>query len=216
MNLHAVQLARRAGVLSEEAAAVQIANECAGVMARTAMSVLHNQHDAEEVVTDTLRVLVRRFLDGDQTIVSDPKAFARLCAYNKALEKAKKVKAYRDALVPLVHADEAHDGHGVDGAGIVSPSDSPEVKLVRREAEAAASSTVGELLARLSVQAREIIIIIELHELDFKTAAKRLNVKEDTLRRRHHRAMMALRKVAKADDRWRALWKNDPQSGAAL
>lgn len=215
MNLHAVQLARRAGTLSREATIRQISDECVPVIARTALGVLRNREDCKEVTNDALKILIRRYLSDDQEVVSNPRAFARKCAFRLAVKLAEKLKAKRTRTVAIVDAAEANLGLGIDGARITSEEDSPEEAMIRSAGRAEAALEVKGLLERLSPEASEIVQKIELQGLSFKTVALLLNEREGTLRRRHNRAMHRLRKLASAVGKRQIVRNSEMWNGAA-
>jgi RNA polymerase sigma factor (sigma-70 family) len=97
--------------------------------------------------------------------------------------------------VPLPEEHDPRDGHAM-----VSAAPEPEVETLRRDDE----RTLGRLMAALPDEQREVLILREIEELDYREIASVTNVPIGTVMSRLARARAALR----------ARWRNELEADA--
>ncbi|MBN1438020.1 MAG: sigma-70 family RNA polymerase sigma factor [Anaerolineales bacterium] len=150
---------------------------------RLALRMMRNESDAEDVVQETFLSAFKgidRF-DGRSQL----RSWLYRIAYNAALMRLRRTAP------ETVAVDEAADPE--DGATVPQAlfdwRDHPEAELERAEARAELERAVRELPEKL----RAAFVMRELENLSTEEAAAALNVSEDVVKTRLHRARLWLR-----------------------
>ena len=131
---------------------------------------LGSAHDAEDVLQETF-VRLARYV-GRRRFIRDPKAFAFRCAHNEAsrfwkrrLRRRDEENAFRPDLASLIFQ---------------GPSEASEIRL-------------GESLAALSAELREVILLKDFEGLTFRAIGLACGVSTHTAASRHRYGMARLR-----------------------
>jgi RNA polymerase sigma-70 factor (ECF subfamily) len=145
---------------------------------RMAMSVVHNESDAEEVVQDTL-VSAYQHLGQFAGRARFLTWLTRIALY-KALARA----SSRAREVRLENED------GQEPSWLVHSGPTPEQRLSAAET----ASLLGTAIEALPETYRRVVMLRDIQELDTETAARELRITETNLKVRLHRARAMLRR----------------------
>jgi RNA polymerase sigma-70 factor (ECF subfamily) len=131
---------------------------------------LGSAHDAEDALQETF-VRLARYV-GRRRFIRDPKAFAFRCAYNEANRFWKKRLRRRDEEIAF----------RPDLASLIfqGPHEASEIRL-------------GEALAALSAEQREVILLKDFEGLTFRAIGSACGVSTHTAASRHRYGMDRLR-----------------------
>ncbi len=146
---------------------------------RLARWLTRSQADAEDLVQESILKAFRAF---DALRGSDVKAWLFAIVRNGHLTGL--ARRERRALVPLPDDDDARDG-----AALVCGDPGPESASMRRDAE----RTLAGLLAELAPEHREVLVLRELEELDYRDIAAVTQVPLGTVMSRLARARASLK-----------------------
>src|SRR6202142_2003048 len=135
--------------------------------------------DADDVVQEAI---LRAFRGFDALRGSDVKAWLLTIVRNCHLTAVNRQQ--RRALVPL---PEEHDAQ--DGPTMIATTPDPESTAIRRDEE----RTLDRLMSALSEEHREILVLREIEEMDYREIAAVTNVPIGTVMSRLARARAALK-----------------------
>ncbi len=135
--------------------------------------------DAEDVLQDAILRAYRGF---DDLRSSDAKAWLFAIVRNCHLTALKQEQ--RRAHVPLPEEYDARDGHAV-----IATAPDPESAMIHRDD----ARTFDRLLSALPEQHREVLVLREIEEMDYREIARVTNVPIGTVMSRLARARAALR-----------------------
>jgi RNA polymerase sigma factor (sigma-70 family) len=135
--------------------------------------------DADDVVQDAI---LRAFRGFDALRGSDVKAWLLTIVRNCHLTALKQQQ--RRAFVPLPEEHDAEDGHAV-----VATTPGPESTSMRRDEQ----RTLDRLMSALPEEHREVLVLREIEELDYREIAAVTNVPIGTVMSRLARARAALK-----------------------
>jgi RNA polymerase sigma-70 factor (ECF subfamily) len=135
--------------------------------------------DADDVVQDAILRAYRAF---ETMRGTDPKAWLFTIVRNCHLTAAK--QARRRGFVPLPEEGDAKDGHAM-----IASAPDPETATINRDDKL----TLDRLVAALPEQHREVLVLREIEEMDYREIAKVTNVPIGTVMSRLARARAALR-----------------------
>ncbi len=135
--------------------------------------------DADDVVQEAI---LRAFRGFDAVRGADTKAWLLTIVRNCHLTAVTQQR--RRAFVPL---PEAHDTR--DGSAMIATTPDPESSSIRRDEE----RTLDRLMSALPEEQREILVLRELEEMDYRGIAAIINVPIGTVMSRLARARAALK-----------------------
>jgi RNA polymerase sigma-70 factor, ECF subfamily len=135
--------------------------------------------DADDIVQDAI---VRAFRSFEGLRGSDAKAW--LLAIVRNCHRTAATRRQRRPLVPL-----PEEGDPVDGHVLVSTARGPETAALERDQ----ARTLERLMASLPEEHREVLILREIDELDYRDIARILEIPIGTVMSRLARARAALR-----------------------
>jgi RNA polymerase sigma-70 factor (ECF subfamily) len=147
---------------------------------RFARWLAHSPNDAEDVVQDAM---LRAFRGFDALRGSDVKAWLLTIVRNCHFTAAKQQQ--RRAAVAL---PEEHDTE--DGQALIEPSPDPESASILRDQQ----RTLERLIAALPEDHREVLILREIEDMDYREIAAVTNIPLGTVMSRLARARAALKK----------------------
>ena len=136
--------------------------------------------DADDIVQDAVLRAYRAF---DCLRVSDAKGW--LLAIVRNCHATAVSQQRRRAFVPLPEEHDARDGHAL----IADTADPQRESILADDAR-----TLDELIAALPQDYREVLILREIQELDYREIARVVNVPIGTVMSRLSRARAALKK----------------------
>ena len=146
---------------------------------RFARWLSHSSIDADDILQEAI---LRAFRGFDGLRGSDAKAWlltiVRNCHFT-ALEQQR-----RRAQVPLPHENDAQDG-----GALVATTPDPESTSMRRDEE----RTLDRLMAALPEEHREVLVLREIEEMDYREIAAVINIPIGTVMSRLARARAALK-----------------------
>jgi RNA polymerase sigma-70 factor (ECF subfamily) len=155
---------------------------------RFARWLARGRGDAEDVVQDAMLRALRAF---DSVRASDCKAWlltiVRNCHFTAVSRQQRR---------PFVPLPEDEAAHGEEALYSTLPA--PEAASLQRDAEC----TVDRLLATLSEEQREVLVLREIEEMDYREIATITNVPMGTVMSRLARARAALK----------TSWLKDPEN----
>ncbi len=146
---------------------------------RFARWLSRSPEDADDVVQEAF---LRAFRGFEGLRGSDVKAWLLTIVKNCHLTARKQQQ--RRGFVPL---REEHDAE--DGVAMISTTPGPEIASVRRDEE----RTLDRLLSALPEEHREVLVLREIEEMDYREIAAVTNVPIGTVMSRLARARAALR-----------------------
>lgn len=135
--------------------------------------------DADDVVQEAI---LRAFRGFDSLRGSDVKAW--LLAIVRNCHSTELKKRQRRTFVPLPEANDPQDGHAM-----IATTPDPESASMRRDE----GRTFDRLLAALPEEHREVLVLREIEELDYREIATVANVPIGTVMSRLARARAALK-----------------------
>ncbi len=135
--------------------------------------------DADDVVQEAV---LRAFRGFDALRGSDVKAWLLTIVRNCHLTALKQQQ--RRAFVPLPEEHDAEDGHAV-----IATTPDPESTSMRRDEQ----RTLDRLMSALPEEHREVLVLREIEELDYREIAAVTNVPIGTVMSRLARARTALK-----------------------
>jgi RNA polymerase sigma-70 factor, ECF subfamily len=135
--------------------------------------------DADDVVQDAI---LRAFRGFDALRGSDVKAWLLTIVRNCHLTALKQQQ--RRAFVPLPEEHDAEDGHA-----LIATTPDPESTSMRRDEQ----RTLDRLMSALPEEHREVLVLREIEELDYREIAAVTNVPIGTVMSRLARARAALK-----------------------
>jgi RNA polymerase sigma factor (sigma-70 family) len=135
--------------------------------------------DAEDILQESV---LRAFRGFDDLRGSDAKAWLLAIVRNCHLTAV--AQRQRRSLVPLPEEGDPADGHA-----LVSPAQGPEGAALERDA----ARTLERLMASLPEEHREVLILREIEELDYRDIARVIDVPIGTVMSRLARARAALK-----------------------
>lgn len=135
--------------------------------------------DAEDIVQDAV---LRAFRGFETLRGSDAKAWLLTIVRN--CHATANRQSARRALVPLPEEHDPHDGHAM-----IATTPDPEHDSISRDDE----RTFTRLLAALADEHREVLVLREIEEMDYRQIAAVTNVPIGTVMSRLARARAALR-----------------------
>lgn len=146
---------------------------------RTAVSVLHDEHEAEDVVQESFfsAYLHLRQFEGKALFAT---WLTRIAFYNAL---ARKARHRRENLVPTDPAELF--------ATFVHRAPNPEDVAANRQYARVVQSAIGDLPPVY----RDVLLMREVEELDTEQTAARLKISESNVKVRLHRARHMLRKL---------------------
>jgi RNA polymerase sigma-70 factor, ECF subfamily len=147
---------------------------------RLARWLARSPEDADDVVQEAILRAYRGF---DALRGSDVKAWLLTIIRNCHLTALKQQQ--RRALVPLPEEHDAHDGHA-----LIATTPDPESASICRDEE----RTLERLIAGLPDDYREVLILREIEDMDYREIAAVTNVPLGTVMSRLARARAALKK----------------------
>jgi RNA polymerase sigma factor (sigma-70 family) len=135
--------------------------------------------DADDVVQEAI---LRAFRGFDELRGADTKAWLLTIVRNCHLTAVKQQQ--RRAFVPL---PEEHDAR--DGPAMIATTPDPESSSIRRDEQ----RSLDRLMSALPEEQREILVLREIEELDYREIAAIINVPIGTVMSRLARARSALK-----------------------
>jgi RNA polymerase sigma-70 factor (ECF subfamily) len=146
---------------------------------RFARWLSHSSVDADDILQEAI---LRAFRGFDALRGSDARAWLLTIVRNCHLTALEQQR--RRAFVPL---PEEHDAQ--DGRAMVADTPDPESTSIRRDEE----RTLGRLMSALPEEQREILMLREIEELEYREIAAVVNVPIGTVMSRLARARAALK-----------------------
>lgn len=146
---------------------------------RFARWLAHSPGDADDIVQEAI---LRAFRGFDALRGSDPKAWL-LTIVRNCHSTARKQTARR-AFVPLPEEHDPQDGHAV-----IATTPDPETDSMRQDD----ARTLAGLMSGLPEEHREVLVLREIEELDYRQIAAVTNVPIGTVMSRLARARAALK-----------------------
>ena len=159
---------------------------------RFAQWLVRSPGDADDVVQEAI---LRAFRGFDGLRGSDVKSWLFAIVRNCHLSAVAQRERRRS--VPLPDEHDERDGHAM-----VSSAPEPETATMRRDDE----RTLARLMAALPEEQREVLILREIEELDYREIAAVTNVPIGTVMSRLARARAQLK------HRWQKEFEGDPQA----
>jgi RNA polymerase sigma factor (sigma-70 family) len=159
---------------------------------RFAQWLVRSPADADDVVQEAI---LRAFRGFDGLRGSDVKSWLFAIVRNCHLTAL--AQRERRGSVPLPEEHDARDGHAM-----ISPAPEPEAAALRRDDE----RTLGRLMAVLPEEQREVLILREIEELDYREIAAVTSVPIGTVMSRLARARAQLKA------RWRKEIDGEPHA----
>jgi RNA polymerase sigma factor (sigma-70 family) len=159
---------------------------------RFARWLVRSPADADDVVQEAV---LRAFRGFDALRGTDVKSWLFAIVRNCHLTAL--AKRERRPLVPLPDEHEPWDG-----PAMVSTAPGPEAETMRRDDE----RTLDRLLAMLPEEQREVLVLREIEDLDYREIASVTSVPIGTVMSRLARARAALR------DRWQKEFQGEPDA----
>jgi len=135
--------------------------------------------DADDIVQEAI---LRAFRGFDALRGSDVKAWLLTIVRNCHLTAVKQQQ--RRGLVPLPEDSDAQDGQAM-----IAPTPGPESASIRRDEE----RTLDRLMSALPEEHREILVLREIEEMDYREIATVTNIPIGTVMSRLARARAALK-----------------------
>src|SRR5271169_3573499 len=135
--------------------------------------------EADDVVQDAI---LRAFRGFDALRGSDVKAWLLTIVRNCHLTAVKQQQ--RPGFVPL-----PEDPDALDGQAMIAPTPGPESASIRRDEE----RTLDRLMSALPEEHREILVLREIEEMDYREIATVTNIPIGTVMSRLARARAALK-----------------------
>ena len=146
---------------------------------RFARWLSHSPSDAEDIVQEAV---LRAFRGLDALRGTDAKGWLLTIVKNCYLTTLKQQQ--RRAYVPLPEEQDVHDGHAM-----IATTPDPESTSIRRDEE----RTVDRLMSALPEEQREVLVLREIEEMDYRQIATITNVPIGTVMSRLARARAALK-----------------------
>jgi RNA polymerase sigma-70 factor (ECF subfamily) len=147
---------------------------------RFARWLARSPQDADDLVQDAILRAYRGF---DALRGSDVKVWLLTIVRNCYLTALKQEQ--RRGLVPLPEEHDAQDGHA-----LISPTPGPESVSIRDDEQ----RTLESLIAALPEDHREVLMLREIEDMDYREIAAVINVPLGTVMSRLARARAALKK----------------------
>jgi RNA polymerase sigma-70 factor (ECF subfamily) len=135
--------------------------------------------DADDVVQEAM---LRAFRGFDALRGSDVKAWLLAIVRNCHLTALRQQQ--RRAFVPLPEEHDAHDGHAM-----IATTPGPESASIRRDEQ----RTLDQLLSAMPDEQREVLVLREIEEMDYREIAAVTDVPIGTVMSRLARARTALK-----------------------
>ena len=135
--------------------------------------------DADDIVQEAI---LRAFRGFDSLRGSDVKSWLLTIVRNCHLTAVRQQQ--RRSLVPLPEESDAQDGEAM-----IAPTPGPESASIRRDEE----RTLDRLMSALSEEHREILVLREIEEMDYREIATVTNIPIGTVMSRLARARAALK-----------------------
>ncbi len=157
---------------------------------RFAQWLVRSPGDADDVVQEAI---LRAFRGFDRLRGSNVKSWLFAIVRNCHLSAV--TQRERRQSVPLPDEHDERDGHAM-----ISSAPEPETETMRRDDE----RTLGRLMAALPEEQREVLILREIEELDYREIAAVTNVPIGTVMSRLARARAQLKQ------RWQKEFEGDP------
>jgi RNA polymerase sigma factor (sigma-70 family) len=146
---------------------------------RFARWLSRSPNDADDVVQEAI---LRAFRGFDALRGSDVKAWLLTIVRNCHLTAVKQKQ--RRAFVPLPEEHDADDGHA-----LIATTPDPESTSMRRDEQ----RTLDRLMSELPEEHREVLVLREIEEMDYREIAAVTNVPIGTVMSRLARARTALK-----------------------
>jgi RNA polymerase sigma-70 factor (ECF subfamily) len=167
-----------------------------GKIFRYSLAMCRQREDAEEVAQETLLKVFENFSQ-----LEDPervRSWVFRIARNFCLMKRR-----RSQFAPAeeLSLDEFHPGFHGDGPSrkldVADWSALPDTQAIRAEL----SGRIGQAIGELPDLYKSVILLRDVEELSTSDTAQILDISEDTVKTRLHRARLAVRKALEADVR---------------
>ena len=163
--------------------------EYAGMVFRIAFSVLRNHHDAEDATQETF-MRVFRYRWKLERGIRQPKTWIARIAWRVAIERSKRL--------PEISLSDAEIGHARDQ--LRSQLASGEECALQNEM----TRLLESLIVALPVQLRDVLTLSALQELSPAEIAEVLGEPIDTIKSKHRRGLMLMRKFMEGTSRGQA------------
>lgn len=154
------------------------------MMYKIAFAILKNSYDAEDAVHDAFINIIRK--DG----------LSKIKGFDRQGERAYITAVVKNAAIKLYNLRKKTAAEDIDEFYSLEGGDLPEEALFTGyEAE-----RVGKALLKLSPNDYEILFLSLVNELTDREIAGQLDIREDAVRQRIHRAKLRLRKILQKEE----------------
>lgn len=174
-------------VAGDEAAFTELVERHLKTVYSFVVRFVGNSHEAEDIVQETF-LKAWKSASSYRTEASKFKTWVLRIARNTAIDHLRKKKH-----IPFSEFDNA-EGQNVLAETVPDPEALQDVRFAKKQdAEA-----ITEALQKLSPEAREIVLLHYTNGLTFQEIGDMLGRPHNTVKSRHHRAIINLRKLLEA------------------